>query len=249
MIGGSFMNLVRQLAINNTAQRRAVLESLLDVLGVNYVEDSRVAPINVIVDIGNQNENAIMFSAHYDVFSVSTGANDNASSLSVLLKLLSYFKDHNEDNKHYRFVFFDLEEQRGAGSRAYIQRHGVNDIAAVINLDVVGVGDYVCVYPYSYQNNSVIRGFLNNDVINNNHVKVLRDMPPGDDRTFCHLVPTLTISVLTDEDIEALYSHHFLSMPVLQTMHCVSSRDCLESVQQSALDKTYHYLVDVINHQ
>ncbi len=86
--------------------------------------------------------NRVVIGAHYD--SVSTpGANDNASGVAVLLQLASAVRGQRYPFD-LAFVAFGDEELGLVGSRQYLESMAPVErsrIAAMINLDMVGVGD------------------------------------------------------------------------------------------------------------
>jgi len=112
-----------------------------------------------------ENPKTIIVGAHFD--SVDTpGANDNASGTTVMLevaRLLSHPQIKKNLNYNIKFVAFGAEEIGLVGSEKYVEQlketGEINDIAAMINMDMVGVGDKM--------------GILN---LNNNVDKTISDM-------------------------------------------------------------------------
>jgi hypothetical protein len=93
-------------------------------------------------------DSCIVFTAHYDHLGrmgnqvYFPGANDNASGVSMVLELLSYFKEHPLDIDVV-FIFFAGEEAGLKGSMDWVQsqRTTLGDIKCLVNLDLVGTGD------------------------------------------------------------------------------------------------------------
>lgn len=65
------------------------------------------------------------------------GADDNAVGAAALLEAARLFSQYRFE-RTIRIIWFTGEESNSAGSRAYIQRHTVNDMVALINLDMFG---------------------------------------------------------------------------------------------------------------
>lgn len=85
----------------------------------------------------------VVVGGHYDSVEAGPGANDNASGTSVTLELARALRDR-AARDGLCFIAFGSEELGLWGSRRYVeslsddQKH---DMAAMINLDMVGVGD------------------------------------------------------------------------------------------------------------
>jgi Zn-dependent M28 family amino/carboxypeptidase len=107
-----------------------------------YVPNSEIANI---VATSDYEKSKIIVSAHYDSFFNTVGAHDNASGTIALLKLSESFSK--ENNEHLRFIFFDAEEWNKYGAYCYagnLKKKGtLSQVNLVINIDSVGVGDYV----------------------------------------------------------------------------------------------------------
>jgi aminopeptidase YwaD len=101
---------------------------------------------NVIAEVGAIRD-TIALVAHYDCVEASPGANDNASGVAVLLRLLERFHRHHtgNDGLGLRFIFVGAEEPFLVGSRAYVAaaatRGELSRIVGCLNFDMLGVGD------------------------------------------------------------------------------------------------------------
>ncbi|HOV15277.1 MAG TPA: M28 family peptidase, partial [Spirochaetota bacterium] len=112
------------------------------------------------IKYGQNRDKDIIFFSHYDISKETMdGANDNSSSVAVLLKLIEYL---NHVNPYYniRLIFNDKEEILGAllnknldltdlskiitnvGSFQYLKSFtNKNNILAIFNLELSGIGD------------------------------------------------------------------------------------------------------------
>ena len=109
---------------------------------------------NIIVDLpADKQTRRVLFTAHYDAVKDTPAANDNASGVAVLLGLCQETKS---PPVPLRIIFFDREEawlrtplfRLGLlGSLSYTMRNDRRNIAAVYNLEFVGRGDCVGIWP------------------------------------------------------------------------------------------------------
>ncbi len=94
---------------------------------------------NVVADLtGNDGQEMVLLTAHFDDWDPAQGANDNGAGVAAVLEAARIFKRLGIRPKHtIRFVFFSGEEQLSNGSRAYIERHKaeLDSIRAVFNID------------------------------------------------------------------------------------------------------------------
>jgi len=93
--------------------------------------------------------------AHYDAVPGSPGANDNASAVAVCLELLRRRSISRGVGTPMRAFFFDEEERNLRGSRAYLADHGVGNLRAFFNMELVGMGDRFATWPGTAH----VRGF------------------------------------------------------------------------------------------
>lgn len=147
------LDYVRMLEGKSDSERRNMLIEILHSEGHDcYREEYKIfgrKGVNVVLVFGEGNRD-ILATAHYDCAKNSPGANDNASSVSVLLDLSKRLKSYRPKNR-IKIVFFDAEEPVGMrwrlGSTAYIREHGINNLIGVYNLELCGMGDTVGIWP------------------------------------------------------------------------------------------------------
>ncbi|MBW2980136.1 Zn-dependent exopeptidase M28 [Candidatus Woesearchaeota archaeon] len=102
-------------------------------------------PENIIIEFGSGSKE-ILVTTHYDAVSGSPGANDNGSCISVLIDVARKLGKAKLKNK-VKIIIFDLEEPGCLGSRAYVRRHGFENVIGVYNTELCGFGDVVGVWP------------------------------------------------------------------------------------------------------
>lgn len=108
-------------------------------------EDGTQKWSNIVVTILGKTlpDEEILLTAHmdsttydFDPEAPAPGADDNASGVAALLEALAVFSQF-EFERTVRIVFFSGEEYGLWGSRAYTMQNEMDDVEAVINLDVI----------------------------------------------------------------------------------------------------------------
>ena len=97
---------------------------------------------NCVFSSGEESDSQIWITGHHDYWA-GLGAEDNASSLSLIVELAKYFSG-STIRKHLRFASFDLEEQLERGSRYFVNhmsRKDLKKIKYVLNLECLGSGE------------------------------------------------------------------------------------------------------------
>lgn len=209
-------------------------------MGVGYqlhqIEKDR---FNIIVDLGTGSKR-LAISSHYDIVEGAGGANDNGSGVAVCLEIIKQFVE-NKPNSAIRIIFFDMEEEAMIGSFSYVSDFGVDDISGLINLDLVGIGNNLVIWPVKLEENNFLIIKTEASALLNN-IKCTRlehfitDIADHFSFQAIEAVPAFTLSMLTDEDIEALtrynskdtgeaktnYESYFEHYPVLGNYHKVT---------------------------
>lgn len=122
----------------------------------NFTYTTRTSTINSANIIGTKysrsnkfkDDPQIIIGAHYDSVSVGKGADDNASSVGVILETAKAIQKR---NLHYdiKFVFFGAEETGLRGSNYYVSQMTQEEkdrTVVMINLDSLLAGDKIYVY-------------------------------------------------------------------------------------------------------
>ncbi len=112
----------------------------------NIVEEVYATGVNLVLRKNGTSEKHIVLGAHYDTVPGCPGANDNFSAIAVLYGVAQAFGK--KKLKHgLTLCIFDEEEIDCLGSRAYVQQHGVHDIKAMVDLELVGNGSVIGLWP------------------------------------------------------------------------------------------------------
>lgn len=139
------LEIVKLLDGQPTATRRALIIEHLDALGAPYVAQQYATGTNLLVDLGRPTRK-IGVGAHFDRVPASAGANDNGSAIAVGLDII---RRHQEADSEagVRVFFFDEEETGLKGSQAYVDKYGTGDLAGLLNMELVGMGDTFALWP------------------------------------------------------------------------------------------------------
>lgn len=179
---------------------------------------------NIIISLGsycdNPNANKIVLTAHYDAVWHSTGANDNASAITILLLFIEEVMKRGKTSNLFEIVFLDREETGGKGCINYLSEYGDN-IKEIINLDTCGVGESIVVSDYSRHitDETVV---LFNKCIKKQFNVVETDYLPYCDSDIMkrQRMDVITICTLPPNDVE--YFRHIRLRPAEKLRHLLS---------------------------
>lgn len=100
-------------------------------------------------------DEVVIVSAHYDHMGIDpdgtiyNGANDNASGVAVVLEIARMWQAQGfQPKRSVLFVAWDAEEKGLLGSTQYVENpfYPLDHTAAVLNLDMAGIGDQLVVF-------------------------------------------------------------------------------------------------------
>jgi hypothetical protein len=200
-------------------------------------------PENIVVRFQEQAGPRLVLGAHYDSVPGSTGANDNGAGVVVLLTWLRLALAHSPSIP-LEVVFFDLEELGQLGSRAYLGQVGAENVLAMINLDICGVGDTILVAPRHHVEQGPLHQPLQRVATAGASPYEVGDLlPPGDDLPFEQAdIPTISVGIVPWQDREAVLETaqalHQGRWPaelpsIWETMHN-GRRDSIQSIPRDA---------------
>jgi aminopeptidase YwaD len=250
---------VERLALTDQQARRAAVLAILRELECPFVlcreqiEDHY--PENIIVRLGHAAPRLVL-GAHYDSVPGSTGANDNAASVAILLSLLRAYRAH-PPRLPCDIVFFDLEEEGSWGSRAYVRRFAPERILAMINLDVCGVGNTILIGPrkniVDWPMQAAVQLVEQQQAI---PIRIVDQLPHGDEESFeAAGIPNLSVSILPHDDIplllEAVPAMRHWQPPArtpatLETIHN-GPRDSIAVIEEAAMQAVLDWTHAVVH--
>lgn len=132
----------------------------------------------------------ILLVAHYDAVrlrdgSMSHGVVDNAASVVAMIEAARLLRGDRALRHRVRLILTDQEELGLIGARRWIERHGLRNVAAVVNSDVAAYGDTVM---YGLNNGAqsapVVRALRETCAVETLPCVSYPEYPPSDDRAF-----------------------------------------------------------------
>ncbi len=262
------MNITRHLTEISQREPEARRQALAEILtseGLSFrlqeAEPSFGSPLgvrNVILDPPAAVPSPL-FCAHYDAVPGSSGANDNGAAVCILIDLALELRRRGISA---RFVFFDGEETKNAGSRLYVSQLNRADLTSVINLDVCGYGDTLVICGKGHEKKAILQPFCGREILARYQGQLVRYLPPSDDASFRSTrIPTLSMAMVPRWDVQylktlATYGEGFLGRPpefdlimgqmeVITTMHG-GFRDDPKYVEPDTMERMYHYLLEAV---
>jgi aminopeptidase YwaD len=255
----AFLAYLERLAVADQFARRDALLAILRELDSPFTlyreHCGGYRPENVVVRLHPHASQRLVIGAHYDSVPTSTGANDNAAAVCVVLGLLQVYL-LTPPALPLDLVFFDLEEVGRRGSQAYLEQIGSSSIRAMINLDVCGVGDTILVGPRTHATTGPI-GHAVQAVVSQAEYRsqIVDHLPPGDDWSFEQAgIPNVAVSIAPAEDVpvflEAVDAMRLRQRPlrapaIMETMHN-RSRDTLAVVEEGAMQQVFRWTAAVV---
>jgi aminopeptidase YwaD len=250
---------LHRLATADQVARRNALLSLLREMDAPFTRSRAQRgphhPENIVVRLYTQAGPRLVLGAHYDSVPGSTGANDNGTGVVVLLSWLRRSLAH-PPRLPLEVVFFDLEELGQVGSRSYLDQVGAENVLAMINLDLCGVGDTLLVGPRHHVEQGPLHQPLQRVAAAGVcPYQVVDLLPPGDDLPFEQAeIPTISIGIVPWQDCEAVVetalSLHQGRWPaelptIWETMHH-GRRDAIGSIEEPAMQQVLTWLEETL---
>ena len=248
------MNIKRhleRLSLRELSQRRETLSDILSSENIKSSLQDNNGIVNFIFSSEGDNQ-GFLFSAHYDNYRGSLGANDNMASVCILIDL---YRELTARNIRADFLLTDGEEDGHSGAEFFARANDLKKYSGIINLDLCGYGDVIVI-------NGKLNKFKASELLKKHNAEIVKYLPESDDVIFRkYHVPTLSVSIVPKWDVQYLKAlasfgdgllgrppefYMILSqMEITQTFHN-GSKDSPEFVDESAMKKVYDYLLDAI---
>ncbi|WP_291720823.1 M28 family peptidase [Bernardetia sp.] len=157
----NLLEIVQKLENKSDTERFKFIIDFLEENEIGYEIQYYKTGSNIIVKTNQESRDKpfIGISSHFDVYPNSAGANDNGTAIAVCLDILIRIKYEQEKNANFlgelpfqiRVFFFDEEENKLKGSRAYVQEFGRweikrGEMLGLINLEMLGQGDRLALW-------------------------------------------------------------------------------------------------------
>lgn len=207
-----FINFVPEIAVADLYGRQSAILNILRREGLPFslqrsLENEHWVE-NIVVSF-LPCERRLVLGAHYDAVPGSTGANDNASGVTILLNLARAFL--RQGIRNVEIVFFDREEDADHGSSAYIQSTGRENIDTMVNLDMCGYGNRIFSVAKGNRENRRLGTLFSGKMLEKYAVGVIERLPFrfGDDDTFDSFgIPNIAVTAMPEEEL--LFTAAFL---------------------------------------
>ena len=150
---------------------------------------SRVASVrNIVAKVPGTapDGKALLVVGHYDSVPTGPGAADDGAAVAAMLETLRALSVSGPVARDVVFLFTDGEEVGLLGAQAYVNRHGVDGIGAVLNFEARGSGGPVWMFQTGPGSAPLVSAFgeaSSRPIANSLAVEVYRRMPNNTDFT------------------------------------------------------------------
>ena len=240
-------------------ERRGLPYSVERFPGIGAEDDPRAEGRNVVVTLGAGTPEVIV-GAHVDASRLASGALshgmvDDAAGVVVLLHVADALRSVPLERR-VRIVFFDMEEIGLVGSGAFVQSLDPAEVAAMINVDIVGYGDTLLYGPQATSPDGSPAHRVQVACARRGMPCVgMPGMPPGDDRSFLPTgIPTVSLGVVSAEEAHRLWLLLHGDLPdelrgqiapeALRIIH--TERDTAELLEPAAMTRAFRVVTDVV---
>ncbi|WP_456405451.1 M28 family peptidase [Caldithrix abyssi] len=98
-----------------------------------------ITTANIVATIPGKVKDKIVLGAHFDSWDFGQGGIDNGNGSAILLEVARLIHQiHPQNHFTLEFVWFNGEELGLWGSKKYMEKHGKEPIAAMVNMDMTG---------------------------------------------------------------------------------------------------------------
>ncbi len=146
----NYIELIHKMDFKSTATRRRLVMEFLDALNVSYTLQTYKSGNNLIVTLGKAYSYTAI-ACHLDRVKGSGGANDNGAAIASCLGVIQKYLE-TECQEPIIVMFFDEEETGRIGSQAYVKEFGHKHLKALINMELVGIGNELVIWPLRESN-------------------------------------------------------------------------------------------------
>ncbi len=236
-----YINFIKSLDFQPSHKRQEIIIEWLNANSIDYRTHAYDTGKNLIVDIGDGPW--IGVSSHFDRVDTTAGANDNSSAIAVCIGLISRLSKNSRLGIGVRLFFFDEEENGLRGSNAYVSDYGTNELIGLINLEMVGRGEMIAIWPVDKTSHTPIMDAFESTASLQNVTSLRFDRivtNTADHVPFIKagLSDTFTVTCLSKEDL-LVADKYFHALK-----HGTNSNDLFKILSSAPLFKHYHQPTD-----
>lgn len=181
-------SLRRLAAAEDSSSRRELLLHMLKKRNIPYRIQQEDGITNILAGNLDPYARPVMVCAHYDIVSQSSGANDNLSSVSILLHLLE------TGSQKILGVFLDGEETGHTGAHLFYRLQKEIPPGAILVLDTCGFGNIETYRIRQGRFHPLFRKLTSQTMKKKYHLRSLPCLMESDDGVLAKLnVPTMLI--------------------------------------------------------
>lgn len=251
-------NDLRVAALEAELRRRELPYTAQEFPGPGADRDPRPRGRNLVVSFGSGSPELIV-GGHLDAIrlrdgSLGDGMVDNAAGVVVLLHVAEALRTMRLQRR-VRVVFFDMEELGLLGSRAFVQSLEPDQVAAMVNVDIVAYGDTLLFGPAGTSPDNPLAQVVQR-VCARHAIPCIGTprMPPSDDRSFEGAgIPAVSLGVLPAEDAHRIWIllngdrdglPEGFAPEIMRTIH--TERDTIDKLEPDALARAYRIVTDIV---
>lgn len=120
-------------------QRRLEIGEAVRVRVETTSRTTEMTGANLVATIPGTSGQKIVIGAHFDSWDLGQGALDNGLGVAQVYEVARLLSQHSPQNPHtVELAWFDAEEFGLWGARRYVERHTLDDVRLMLNLDMVG---------------------------------------------------------------------------------------------------------------
>ena len=252
-------NDLRVAALEEELRRRDLPYTVQAFPGPGADRDPRPRGRNLVVSFGSGAPEVIV-GGHLDAIrlpdgSLGHGMVDNAAGVVVLLEVARALRTA-PLHRRVRVVFFDMEELGLVGSAAFVRSIDPDQVAAMINVDIVAYGDTMLFGPGDVSPDNRPAHVVQR-VCARHAMPCIGTprMPPSDDRSFQRAgIPAVSLAMLPADEAHRLWillnGDRDAGLPegfapeIMRTIH--TERDTIDKLEPAALTRAYRIVTDVV---
>lgn len=242
------MNLLEKIAkleVLNDKQRYAWIVQWLNAQGIQPSIHTYRSGKNIVIK--SSRKPFIGIGSHYDTVPITPGANDNASAIVVCLEIARRLHVEPLKNLGVEIYVFDEEEKGLIGSTAWIKDHGLEGMLGFLNMEMVGRGDQLAIWPVRTQDDKPLLNCFEWEaqklgIATHRIDRIVMNTADHESFYLEGLEDSFTISCISNKDLEVAY-HYYRALEFE-----VNHQTLYEIMSEAPIFEHYHKASDLSKH-